>query len=780
MHAAISIGLALVLSAHPLVAQTVSGTVRSSDDGVPVHGVLVVLLAGDGARQAGAITDPDGTYRIRSRPGEDYRLVAERIGFASTRSEPFGLSAGQALRIDLLVSVKATKLEGVVAAGGSRGCTVRPEVGVATQRLWDEARKALTATEVTREMGLVRWRAYDHVREIDPETRLVRSERSAVRNGSGDRPYVSVPAELLASDGFVVTRGDTSTYYAPDAGVLLSDPFLDTHCFHPVASADGHVGLAFQPIAGRRVTDIRGVLWMDQSTSELRRLEFSYTALPIYVAGQKFGGEVEFERLATGAWITRRWELRLPKIERWRDPTLRCRRDGLECWTHREETLVRLGRIHEEGGEVMEISTSEHGVIARSRRAALEGSVTDSTTGRPLPDAEVYLSGTSHSAMTDAHGRFAMRELPAGEYTLGFMHPKLDSLGVLARPRRVTLARGETTAVRLVIPSLGALAAESCSGTAVAGVVTDSLTGTPLPGARVILTSGGDLLETTATAGGAYHLCGVPAGPLRLRATVAGSTSGIRALGIDQGSLNTLDLQVPLSTPVSVTGRIVDLVTGAPVGTATLRLIGTEQRQVSDRDGRFAFLDVPPGRYALEVQHLGYGMQSDSLIVGGGQEMEIEMRLPTRAIAMEGVIATVTAGETLGPIAGRGFEERRRMGFGHFLGPEELAAGLQRTLPEVLRTIPGVWVQGGSRNHYTVWMARQTPSLGDLQTAQDAPTCTVRVYVDRVLWHGGINEIDLADIRGIEVYRGASEIPGEFGGSNARCGVIVLWTRRGR
>ena len=32
-------------------------------------------------------------------------------------------------------------------------------------------------------------------------------------------------------------------------------------------------------------------------------------------------------------------------------------------------------------------------------------------------------------------------------------------------------------------------------------------------------------------------------------------------------------------------------------------------------------------------------------------------------------------------------------------------------------------------------------------------------------------------LRGIEIYRGPGEVPGDFGGSNAACGVIVMWTK---
>ena len=33
------------------------------------------------------------------------------------------------------------------------------------------------------------------------------------------------------------------------------------------------------------------------------------------------------------------------------------------------------------------------------------------------------------------------------------------------------------------------------------------------------------------------------------------------------------------------------------------------------------------------------------------------------------------------------------------------------------------------------------------------------------------------DVKGVEIYRGSSETPGEFQGSNSGCGVIAIWTK---
>ncbi|MFQ5691006.1 MAG: hypothetical protein ACE5HQ_12130 [Gemmatimonadota bacterium] len=133
-------------------------------------------------------------------------------------------------------------------------------------------------------------------------------------------------------------------YYAPDAGVLLSDEFLATHCLSVTENGGRWIGLRFDPVPDREVADVAGVLWLDRSTRELKRLEYTYTrlrqflrrnVLPPLVAdiydrawpdrrvslyriplsGQDCcGGSLEFERLWNGAWITRRWEIRTPYL----------------------------------------------------------------------------------------------------------------------------------------------------------------------------------------------------------------------------------------------------------------------------------------------------------------------------------------------------------------------------------------------------------------------------------------------------------------------------------
>ena len=69
---------------------------------------------------------------------------------------------------------------------------------------------------------------------------------------------------------------------------------------------------------------------------------------------------------------------------------------------------------------------------------------------------------------------------------------------------------------------------------------------------------------------------------------------------------------------VTVTGRVVDAETGAPVVGAGVMLPGLERGAVSQRDGSFALEGVAPGTHAVRVGAFRYHMATRDLEVGAG------------------------------------------------------------------------------------------------------------------------------------------------------------------
>lgn len=79
---------------------------------------------------------------------------------------------------------------------------------------------------------------------------------------------------------------------------------------------------------------------------------------------------------------------------------------------------------------------------------SLAGLITESDTGIPLPGVHVILEQTTFGTVTDADGRFMLRDLPAAPYVL-----RVSSLGFEPRTIDVRVSTGQTTTVRLSLES---------------------------------------------------------------------------------------------------------------------------------------------------------------------------------------------------------------------------------------------------------------------------------------------------------------------------------------
>lgn len=636
--------LILVLMAAPAAAQRVNG-VLVDPAGQPVSRAFVSLRGAGGAAVSRALTGGDGRFSLNAPGAGTYRVRAERIGFAGTTSAPLDLAAGEVQSMRLVASGTGVSLQGLVARGRSR-CEVRPGAGVATARLWEEARKALDATTWT--AGAFRFSYTSYERDVDPESERVRAERAQPRSAVGRGVWVTRDAAELARIGYREERRDGVHFFAPDAALLLSDAFQDTHCFG-VANGEGPtrglVGLTFQPVRGRgAIVDVRGVLWLDPASAELRHLEFRFTGLPEHEDREEVGGRVEFARLAGGAWIVRRWRLRMPvlSVRSWRTPI-------------GSGNNVVLDALRETGGYVREVTGQGGEKVFAAESGALEGTVVDAVTGAPLPGARVSLVGTGRGAVTDAEGRFRVPELDEGRYAVTFSHPRTDSLRYTPPAIDVAVQLGAAASVRLVAPSFAAMVAGECTGDSLpagtgvlAGTVRNRATGSPLAGARVAVwwqgASGTARGEVKSDNAGQYRVCGVPPGVrMSARASFQGRGGEVVSLilpGADPVMRDLTTFAVSASAAgmgdyvqatgvagVPLEGRVVDAVSGDPVEGARVRLGEGGPERTTSRRGAFSLRRVIHGTYRVEIVHPDYGLQTRWIEVSGNATMDVTFQI---------------------------------------------------------------------------------------------------------------------------------------------------------
>jgi hypothetical protein len=314
-----ALAILIPLATSPLAGQTIHGTIVEEGSSHPVAGGFVVLLGTDGTQRAATLSDVHGRFRLVAPGPGQYGLGVDRIGYLSVRTPVFPLPAGQTIEYRLSVRVEPVELAGIDVEVDSE-CRVRPGEELASARVWEEARKALNATVWTQRKGLLRYAVRSTERQLDPWTKKVEGEQTRTRRGvSRGSPYVALEVSRLAEGGFAHLDGETQVYYAPDATTLLSDWFLDHHCFKLVSSSEGEpglLGLAFEPAMEGKLVDLRGTLWLDEKTAELSHLDFDYTGLPPSMGRVEAGGRVEFDQLPTGEWIMTRWRIRMPVV-RW-------------------------------------------------------------------------------------------------------------------------------------------------------------------------------------------------------------------------------------------------------------------------------------------------------------------------------------------------------------------------------------------------------------------------------------------------------------------------------
>ena len=295
--------------------------------------------------------------------------------------------------------------------------------------------------------------------------------------------------------------------------------------------------------------------------------------------------------------------------------------------------------------------SSAAGQDTQRTTGSILGSVFDSTTSAPLANARVAVFGTSLVAESDEQGRFKLDGVPVGERSVVYFHQRLAKLGLGATPVRVLVDIESAARVTLTVPSRSTILSAWCSAepgegpTSAGGIVTDALTGVPLPRATVralgsrtgILQRRRVVREVRTEASGEFRLCNLDSSD-PLMVTVAFGNNDATPVRIADPGAHVLDFAIDISDPVTITGSVFDYATKAPIRGAHVRLLGSDHSQLTDSDGVFGFSDVPPGKQIIETSLLGYAPRVDSLTVFSNEALGLEIELATEAIALEPLV----------------------------------------------------------------------------------------------------------------------------------------------
>lgn len=214
----------------------------------------------------------------------------------------------------------------------------------------------------------------------------------------------------------------------------------------------------------------------------------------------------------------------------------------------------------------------------------------------------------------------------------------------------------------------------------------------------------------------------------------------------------------------------------APLGDATVSLLGSSLRVVTGENGRFRVRDMQPSTYVLIVRRIGYEAALLNVQLAAGDTARPSFALLRSTTRLDTI---VVKGARLTP-AMQEFEARRKLGFGQFMTQKEIENRHVEGLQDLLALFNGVQMLPGT------W-----PTSRRMNAIRE---CPYEVYLDGVklprptsarVGGAGPSNIDYVafptELAGIEVYNGPAEIPVQYKATSGGgfCGVILLWTRIG-
>ena len=264
-------------------------------------------------------------------------------------------------------------------------------------------------------------------------------------------------------------------------------------------------------------------------------------------------------------------------------------------------------------------------------------------------------------------------------------------------------------------------------------------------------------------------------------------TAGCLLLGLAVKSTPAQDT-ASFRRPVTLLVWVISAQTGVPLeGTQVAMRLRGDSGGVTDSVGRALLRGIPHRPDTLVVRHPGYSPRSFPLALLLEDSLELTVALdPIGVVMLDPVLATgrVEPSPSLAP----GFSTRRKQGNGHFLDRSDIDKRNLHSLPELLRTVPGIRLETGRQGGRWLrstrsGLAYDCPMALYVDGAVVTSETTTRAVVNgrRVVQRGSsiFDAIPADMIEAIEVYT-TSNVPAQFNHGESACGVVLLWMRPSR
>ena len=229
-----------------------------------------------------------------------------------------------------------------------------------------------------------------------------------------------------------------------------------------------------------------------------------------------------------------------------------------------------------------------------------------------------------------------------------------------------------------------------------------------------------------------------------------------------------LTAPLPLSAQAALTGVVREDSSKRAVQGVEIVIQAIDRRATTDTAGQFVLGGLTHGEHIVLVRAIGYRPVLLRAYLVTNDTLVVDLRIVKAVVQLAPLEVTASAV----PPGLDDFEARRLAGFGKFVDWTTLRKSEHRRTSDLFREIQGVRINydrhgrpylAGGRSH-----------------------CPMQVYLNGIVIYKPstgmtppiIDEWNPSNLDGIEVYRGPSETPSQYGGTGSNCGTVLLWSRR--
>lgn len=195
-----------------------------------------------------------------------------------------------------------------------------------------------------------------------------------------------------------------------------------------------------------------------------------------------------------------------------------------------------------------------------------------------------------------------------------------------------------------------------------------------------------------------------------------------------------------------------------------------EQRRAREAERQAAISRQTESERAAQAAADSVAVLAAAGLAAASMERDSVVDLPGIEVAAEARSAS---------LARVGFYERMASTRGAFLTREDIERRRPSLASHALENVPGIRTRDSRYDGMLVWF-----SGNEKATLSGIDICGPRLLINGLEVHQGGNGaplpidryVSVPDIAAIEVYRSAAQLPPQYGGAHAACGVILIWT----